>query len=191
MTADSKHPDDATPGNIPPHSGDGAMGGVTNDASERLPEALARDLQTLYAPRLIAAPQMDERIRAEAQRRFAAIAEKQQCDSIAARSRRVWVWRLSTVGGVAAAVAFAVLLRLSTTTMQPNIDTAQPIAQGDIDGSGRIDIVDAFTLARRIDAGSSLDAAWDINADGVIDQRDVDAIAHQAVQLPDNTGASS
>ena len=53
----------------------------------------------------------------------------------------------------------------------------------DIDGSGRVDILDAFALAKQIKSGRQLDSRWDINSDGGIDDRDVDAVALAAVSL--------
>jgi hypothetical protein len=47
----------------------------------------------------------------------------------------------------------------------------------------RGDILDAFYLARQIQAGSPVDRQWDINGDGRIDRRDVDALAASAVDL--------
>lgn len=54
----------------------------------------------------------------------------------------------------------------------------------DIDGNGRVDILDAYVMARGLaNASTDLDPAWDINADGTIDQRDIDAVAQSAVRL--------
>jgi hypothetical protein len=51
-----------------------------------------------------------------------------------------------------------------------------------------VDILAAFDLARRLEAATkrheTLSRQWDINGDGVVDQRDVDALAQQAVALP-------
>jgi hypothetical protein len=55
--------------------------------------------------------------------------------------------------------------------------------KGDVDGSGRVDIVDAMILARHLKAGDATEAAWDANGDAKVDQRDVDAVAAAAVSL--------
>ena len=52
----------------------------------------------------------------------------------------------------------------------------------DIDGDGRIDIRDAFMLARQIERGGRR-PAWDFNGDGVVDRADVDLVAMAAVRL--------
>lgn len=59
----------------------------------------------------------------------------------------------------------------------------------DINRDGRADILDAFTLARRIDSGGVLPTAFDIDGDGSVNQRDVDAISARAVSL--GIGSSS
>ena len=53
--------------------------------------------------------------------------------------------------------------------------------RADIDHNGRVDILDAFTLARRIEQGP--EHGVDVNKDGVVNKADVDAIAAQAVKL--------
>jgi hypothetical protein len=58
----------------------------------------------------------------------------------------------------------------------------RPSAPGDIDRSGRIDIVDAYALAVRIRSGQ-LDAAYDLNGDGKVDDRDVEEIARRSVAI--------
>ena len=58
----------------------------------------------------------------------------------------------------------------------------RPSIPGDVDRSGRVDIVDAYALAVRIRSGQ-LDAAYDLNGDGKVDDQDVDEIARRSVAL--------
>jgi len=58
---------------------------------------------------------------------------------------------------------------------------ARPVE--DIDRNGTVDILDAFTLARHIEAGRPADRMWDFNGDGLVDRRDVDTVALAAVRL--------
>ena len=87
-----------------------------------------------------------------------------------------------SIGGsaiAAAAVVAFVLLRPTLPRSVPSVATGP----GDINGDGRIDMLDAYLLARHIKDGDQLDPRWDMNGDGVVDQRDVDAIAAIAVSL--------
>jgi len=52
----------------------------------------------------------------------------------------------------------------------------------DVDADGRVDIVDAMVLAADVRAGRR-GAGADVNGDGVIDERDVEAVAHLAVRV--------
>jgi hypothetical protein len=53
----------------------------------------------------------------------------------------------------------------------------------DIDRSGRVDILDAFKLARHIKAGLQPSKKWDMNGDGLVNRKDVDLVAFAAVRL--------
>jgi hypothetical protein len=53
----------------------------------------------------------------------------------------------------------------------------------DIDRNGRVDILDAFKLAKHIESAGSTETKWDINGDGLIDRSDVDVVALAAVRL--------
>jgi hypothetical protein len=46
-----------------------------------------------------------------------------------------------------------------------------------------VDILDAFALARQLKSGLVPGPGQDINGDGVVDERDVETIAAQAVRL--------
>ncbi len=61
--------------------------------------------------------------------------------------------------------------------------TEQAGAQLAVGPSQPASILDAFALARALDANAPLNPAWDITADGRINQADVDALAARAVQL--------
>ena len=61
--------------------------------------------------------------------------------------------------------------------------TPRQFAREDLNRDGKVDILDSFALARQLKNGDSLPALLDINGDGVVDERDVNAIASQAVAL--------
>lgn len=54
--------------------------------------------------------------------------------------------------------------------------------RGDVDGDGVVTVLDAYTVARGVEAGI-VDASWDVDGDGVVTMRDADAIARIAVRL--------
>jgi len=73
--------------------------------------------------------------------------------------------------------------------MASSEDAAVPRAplDGDLDANGKIDILDAFALARRIEAGDTRaadDVTGDLNGDGRVGTADVDLLALWAVLLP-------
>ena len=94
------------------------------------------------------------------------------------RRRRLLQW-----AGVAAslaamiAVAAVVLHDRHPARVQPAVALRE-----DLDGNGRVDILDALWLARRVGSGQS-QSTWDINGDGKVDQTDIDAIAASAVRV--------
>ena len=54
---------------------------------------------------------------------------------------------------------------------------------GDVDGSGTVDIVDAYLLSRRLGPAGRAEESWDLNRDGRLDRADVDAVARLAVAV--------
>jgi hypothetical protein len=82
--------------------------------------------------------------------------------------------------------------RVNTPVAEP---AAQPFAEVvarvaragpmDIDGSGTVDIVDAFLMSRRLRevAGGETPADWDFDRDGEVGRGDVEAVAIAAVSL--------
>ena len=53
----------------------------------------------------------------------------------------------------------------------------------DFDGNGRIDIVDAYLMNRKIKAGINIPDGYDLNNDGLVNESDVNIIAQSAVSL--------
>ena len=67
------------------------------------------------------------------------------------------------------------------TATQPQ--TTVDIEPGDYNANGTLDILDAYLLAKTVSKSSDLHPGNDLNGDGLIDQRDIDWIANQAVAL--------
>jgi hypothetical protein len=61
--------------------------------------------------------------------------------------------------------------------------TERSITSEDINHDGLVDILDAFQLARDVRSETKLSPTLDLNRDGVVDGRDVEFIASNAVKL--------
>lgn len=124
------------------------------DAAPRLRD----ELESLYGPQLEASTEIDRRIESATRLHFAQV-------------RRIPRFYRLMPFAAAAVLLLAVLWMPS------------PTAPEDVDGNGRVDILDAFTLARHLDTAAALQSRWDITGDGRVDGADVDAIAMAAVRL--------
>ena len=60
---------------------------------------------------------------------------------------------------------------------------AQAADRHDLDGNGRVNILDAFVLARHVESAAVPRGQWDLNGDGLVDRNDVDLVAMAAVAL--------
>ena len=89
------------------------------------------------------------------------------------RVRRVLHW----TAGVAAAAAVILVVfwtRFPARNPAPDVEVAR---------TARVDVLDAFHLARLLQSQTPTDPRWDYNRDGVVNDRDVQAIAMAAVRL--------
>ncbi|HEY7118685.1 MAG TPA: dockerin type I domain-containing protein [Tepidisphaeraceae bacterium] len=141
---------------------------MPNEQEEQLdlPPALVDALRAAYGRRPEIPSGVDDAILSAARDQFA-------------RRRRM---RMAIRWGAAAATGLAAVLALVVFLHRP-LHPSRPIARGDINADGQLNMVDALALARRLAAHDRLDSKWDINGDGVIDQKDVDAIANASVSL--------
>ncbi len=153
-----------------------------NNLNMKVSSKLSADLNTLYKTQHTVPPEIDRAIIDRAEQHF--IGE----EFSKTKQRRIrWhvIWK---VAAAAAVIIFAFSLDL---TLQPEVKqepTASRMAaledeNFDIDNNGRVDILDAFTLARRIESTSYTESQSDINNDGLVNGDDVDEIAMAAVRL--------
>jgi Dockerin type I domain len=86
---------------------------------------------------------------------------------------------------VAATAGILLLVAIPQFFMQPAPGPARDsrFAQGDLNHDGRVDILDAFALARQLKQGGTKTLQQDANGDGVVDDRDVATLAARAVKL--------
>jgi hypothetical protein len=76
--------------------------------------------------------------------------------------------------------------RGSENTVESAIPSQSPglaYLREDLNRDGKVDILDAFMLAKKLQGASFSDPNLDVNDDGVIDHRDVEVIAVHAVSL--------
>jgi hypothetical protein len=150
------------------------------DEYGQMPDRFRKDLRALYQPTGSVPPQVDRAILAQARRRLAT-------------PRRI-ILRFRWAAGITAAaavVALGVFLyygpvssnQPSTINRHKSIQSAAAERPVDLDGNGRVDILDAFRLARSIESRGPAAGEWDINNDGRVDREDVDALAFTAVRL--------
>ena len=146
-----------------------------HEADPQIPDSLRHDLAELYQPKAYVPTEIDDQVLSRARRDLARHRPH----------RRAWRWAFPGAGAAAAAAVVAMVIWLG---QQPSHRAELSLAQTavmreDIDRDGRVDILDAFALARRIQAGQVLQPQWDLNRDGKINSADVDAIAAKAVAL--------
>jgi len=134
---------------------------------------LTGELKSLYSAAPEVPPEVDRAILSAARR------------ELRRRRTRVLVFRWSTAAVAAAASIFIVVSLFRTPAPAPAAGShGQPaLAREDLDRNGRVDILDAFALARRVETSPKPEKEYDMNGDGAVDRRDVDAIALAAVSL--------
>lgn len=162
---------------------------------DTLPPALVDALREMDGPAVLPDAERDADVLSGARRHLA--------QHTAGPSRKRRNWRLFIGGAAGGAVAAAAMVGIvvllgdpaaepgaqsdlaASAPTSPHKTAAQP---GDLNASGNLDILDAYTLARQIERGNAPDNA-DLNGDGQINQQDIDWIAHRAVAL--NLGGQS
>jgi hypothetical protein len=157
-----------------------------DDPQRQVTDRLRTDLRALFEPPGTVPSEVDRAILEQAHRRLA-------------RPRRRII-RLRWAAGITAAAAILVIGVVLYDAAGPAshpiteyqmaqrlVSERNPLApaegRADIDNNGRVDILDAFRLARHIEAGDRAERGWDLNGDGRVDRADVDAVAFAAVRL--------
>lgn len=134
------------------------------------------DLNAIFKPQFSVPPEVDKAIMDRAHRRFA---PKHWGHRIL---RHISIWRIAAA---AAVIIFAFSLNLTQKHgSTPNQSSLEEVRAVDIDRNGRVDILDAFKLARYVESNKNNEKKWDINGDGLVDSIDVDLVASAAVRLP-------
>ncbi|MEZ6121813.1 MAG: hypothetical protein R3C49_01405 [Planctomycetaceae bacterium] len=166
---------------------------------DELPQELVAAIRAGQPPAISVPPDIDAAVLNSAGRHLSTVTVARPA------GRHRLRWAVLSVGTVAAAMLLVTLLPRS-----PDMETnrsmarkssadisASPVVAGlsvtadiadaggfgaDIDGSGTVDILDAFVLARSLSRPDH-DVRWDQNGDGQVDDSDVQLVAMRAVML--------
>jgi hypothetical protein len=93
-----------------------------------------------------------------------------------------WMTLLAWVTAATAIIVAGLFLFLPSRP-GTNLVKAPDLAREDINGDGKVDILDAFALARQLRNGAVPNRGLDLNGDGIVDERDLQIIAGKAVRL--------
>jgi hypothetical protein len=149
------------------------------EATLGAPPKLVAALKRAADPRLFIPPTVDEAVLRAARQHL----ERPE-------GRRVqWVrwapWLATAVG----LVLLLACLPLFFEQAKPISKGRPAMARGVPHHGEQVDILDAFALARQLKSGLVPNAGWDVNGDGVVDERDVAILAAQAVRLDKGGGS--
>jgi hypothetical protein len=147
----------------------------------KVSEEFKADLGNMFRPQSSISPEVDRAILDRAGRKL-----------IRPRRRHSIIRRIGIVAATAAVIILAFSLDLSRQPRQGTPVTYFAEAKSaDIDHSGRVDILDAFKLARQIESANNSESilslrkqGFDMNGDGLVNRDDVDIVAMAAVSLP-------
>jgi len=135
-----------------------------------LPETLRRALVDLYTLSSRIPTQIDHAILGRARSEYRG-------------RRRMWVGTRWAAIALATAAMVTIAIRLLTPVVEGN--KPQLAHLGDVNHDKKVTILDAYIVARHIARHEPLDKAWDVNGDGVVDQKDVELLASMAVEAHD------
>lgn len=161
---------------------------------DTLPPAIIDALRELDGPAVLPDAQRDAAVLSGARQHLVKPNRKR-------RNLRLFIGG-SAGGALAAAAMLAITFYLGDPTGQEEADmdmalqdaiptitldqdnTSPPTTANasDLDDNGRIDILDAYALARKIEQGAE-NASLDLDGNGSVDQRDIDFLANQVVAL--------
>ena len=148
------------------------------DVDLRVPPRLSAELNALFEPPALVPPEVDRAILDRAAKHFVRPALVR---GIRRHLRWAGLWK---VAAAAAVVILAFSLDLSKRVERTGEHSGSSVERAvDIDRNGRVDILDAFKLARQIETAGTTEQAWDVNHDGLVDRHDVDMVAFAAVRL--------
>lgn len=156
-----------------------------DDAENGLPDSVRSALKNRYGPVPAVPSEIDHAILADARRHFE---QHGPATLRPSRRRRVSAWQWTAIASTVAA-ACVVLFALrppqpnqeSSVASRSDVSSLNDELRSDVDQNGRVDILDAFAMARQLRDGRG--EARDFNRDGRFDKFDIDVVALEAVKL--------
>lgn len=144
-----------------------------NDEALEAPPELISALKRVANPQLFIPRTVDEAILRAADRHLTGRKEE----------KFRWFYLLKWLSAAAALLLLLALIPqlLRHPTAAP--DQVPGFAREDINHDGKVDILDALALARRVRDHTTDNLQLDVTGDGVVDERDVAAVAASAVSL--------
>jgi len=144
-----------------------------NEMSLGVSSKFSEDLGKVFGPQEQVPAHIDRAVAEAAHRHFGR------------QPRRLWWlrWAVPATAAAAAVIVLSVGLSIHRTSPPRAARMDAAMTRADIDRNGRVDIIDAFQLARHIESANPTDEMWDINGDGLVNRDDVDKVALAAVRL--------
>jgi hypothetical protein len=158
------------------------------DLSLKVSPEFKKDLSNLFKSRHLISPEVDR-----------AILDRASIKLIRRQRQRRIIRRIATIAAAAAVLVIAFSLDSSKKPQTQMPATLGVSKNYDFDQNGRVDILDAFKLAKQIQSANLPESnlsrrkaslsglrkqGWDLNGDGLVDRSDVDIVAMAAVSLP-------
>lgn len=148
------------------------------DDDPKLPRDLERELPGLFGPTAAERDELDARVGRAARARFGrADAPRRLVPVASATSRGIRTWTLRAAAAVLVGLGGWLLVREWT-----DAPRTHEVARLDLDGNGRVDVLDAFQVARGVVRGATK-PEWDVDGDGRVDRNDADMVAREAVRI--------
>ncbi|MFO7654136.1 MAG: dockerin type I repeat-containing protein [Candidatus Krumholzibacteriia bacterium] len=150
------------------------------DLPDHLPEALRTELASLYRTGVAIPRERDDAVLAAARARLGVRREHPRRE----RGRLMRpVWQRPLPAAWAAAASVVLLVAVGFGLLGDGGPTVPPAGSGDLNGDGVVDVLDAFLLARRLDASRPAPLGSDRDGDGRVTRADLAALTAQIVSV--------
>lgn len=153
----------------------------SDEIDDTLPETVKSALSVRYGAVPSVSSEIDESVLADARRHFE---QHGPWSHRPARRRKISAWQWTAIASTIAAACAAIVVWQPAEMSDESFTDATKVQDpegSDVDQNGRVDILDAFALARQMRDG--VGSGHDINHDGRFDQLDIEIVARESVKL--------